>query len=42
MFAKASTVFAILAVTAQVVVATPPACVIAAVKLVATTLAGET
>ncbi|KAF7186680.1 hypothetical protein HII31_11912 [Pseudocercospora fuligena] len=32
MFAKASTVFAILAVTAQVVVATPPACVIAAVN----------
>ncbi|KXT17039.1 hypothetical protein AC579_4350 [Pseudocercospora musae] len=32
MFAKASTVFAILAVAAQVVVATPPACVIGAVN----------
>ncbi|KXT04181.1 hypothetical protein AC578_53 [Pseudocercospora eumusae] len=32
MFARASTVFAILALTAQVVVATPPACVIAAVN----------
>lgn len=32
MFAKLTTVFGLLAVAAQVVVATPPACVIAAVK----------
>lgn len=35
MFAKATTVFAVFAVAARVAVATPPACLLAAVKYVA-------